>query len=95
MKFFVWLIRILVFGVLLILALANRQPATLNFYLGHPWTAPLILIGLAFFMVGLLAGLLSATPALFRHKLENGRLKRELKSARVPRPQPEQPPPQM
>lgn len=95
MKFFIWLIRILVFGVLLMLALANTQTATLNFYLGHAWTAPLILIGLAFFVVGLLAGWLSATPTLFRHRLENGRLKRELKTARAPRPQPEEQPPVM
>jgi len=93
MKFFVWLLRIVVFGVLLMLALANTQPTTLYFYLGHAWTAPLILIGLAFFVVGLLAGWLSATPTVFRHKLENGRLKRELKSARAPRaPSEEQPP---
>jgi len=95
MKFLVWLIRILVFAALLLLALKNVQPTTLYFYLDHSWTAPLILIGLAFFVVGLLAGWLSATPTLFRHKLENGRLKRELKSARVPRPAPEQQPPLM
>lgn len=95
MRFIVWLIRILVFVLLLLLALANTQQATLNFYLGHYWSAPLILIGLAFFAVGLLAGWLSATPSLFRHKLENGRLKRELKSARAPRPAPDQQPPLM
>jgi lipopolysaccharide assembly protein A len=93
MKILVWLIRILVFGALLLLALANVQPVTLNFYPGHAWTAPLILIGLAFFVIGLLAGWLSATPALFRHKLENGRLKRELKNAHAPRSEPEQQPP--
>ena len=95
MKFLAWLIRILVFVVLLLLALKNVQPVTLNFYLDHAWTAPLILICLAFFVVGLLAGWLSATPSLFRHKLENGRLKRELKSARVTTPAPEQQPPLM
>jgi uncharacterized integral membrane protein len=95
MRFIVWLIRILVFVLLLLLALANTQSATLNLYLGHAWTAPLILICVAFFVVGLLAGLLSATPTLFRHKLENGRLKRELKTARTPRPAPEQQPPLM
>ena len=47
-----------------------------------PWPAPLILIGLAFFVVGLLAGLLSSLPSLFRLRMENGRLKRELRVAR-------------
>jgi uncharacterized integral membrane protein len=82
MKFFVWLIRILVFIVLLVLALANTQTATLNFLAGYSWNAPLILIGLAFFVVGLLAGLLSSLPTVFRLRMENARLKRELRTAR-------------
>ena len=82
MKFIVWLIRVLVFVLLLVLALANTQTATLNFVAGYAWQAPLILIGLAFFVVGLLAGLLSALPAIFRLRLENGRLKRDLRAAR-------------
>lgn len=82
MKFIVWLIRVLVFVLLLVLALANTQTATLNFVAGYSWPAPLILIGLAFFGVGLIAGLLSALPAIFRMRLENGRLKRDLRTAR-------------
>ncbi|GAB7535391.1 lipopolysaccharide assembly LapA domain-containing protein [Burkholderia sp. 22PA0099] len=82
MKFVVWLIRVLVFVLLLVLALANTQSTTLNFLAGYAWQAPLILIGLAFFVVGLVAGLLSALPAVLRMRLENGRLKRDLRSAR-------------
>jgi uncharacterized integral membrane protein len=82
MKFIVWLIRVLVFVLLLVLALANTQTATLNFVAGYAWQAPLILIGLAFFAVGLLAGLLSALPSIFRLRIENGRLKRDLRAAR-------------
>jgi putative membrane protein len=82
MKFIVWLIRVLVFVLLLVLALANTQTATLNFLAGYVWQAPLILIGLAFFGVGLLAGLVSSFPAMIRLRLENGRLKRELRTAR-------------
>ena len=82
MKFIVWLIRVLVFVLLLVLALSNTQTATLNFLAGYFWQAPLILIGLAFFVVGLLAGLVSSMPAMVRLRLENGRLKRELRIAR-------------
>ncbi|CAH2770863.1 MAG: Putative transmembrane protein [uncultured Caballeronia sp.] len=82
MKFFVWLIRVLVFVFLLMLALANTQSATLNFLAGYFWQAPLILIGLAFFVVGLVAGLLSSLPSLFRLRMKNARLKRELRVAR-------------
>jgi lipopolysaccharide assembly protein A len=82
MRLIAWVIRVLVFVLLLVLALANTQPATLNFLAGYAWQAPLILIGLAFFIAGLLAGLLSALPALFRMRVENGRLKRDLRTAR-------------
>ncbi len=37
MKFVVWLIRVLVFVLLLVLALANTQTATLNFLAGYNW----------------------------------------------------------
>jgi uncharacterized integral membrane protein len=82
MKLIAWVVRILVFVVLLVLALANTQQATLNFPLGHSWPAPLILIGLVFFVAGLLAGLLSALPSLFRLRFENARVKRDLRAAR-------------
>ena len=92
MKFIVWLIRVLVFVLLLVLALANTQTTTLNFLAGYSWQAPLILIGLAFFVVGLLAGLLSALPGVFRLRMENGRLKRDLRTAReTPTPSAEPP----
>jgi uncharacterized integral membrane protein len=92
MKFIVWLIRVLVFVLLLVLALSNTQPATLNFLAGYEWSAPLILIGLAFFVIGLLAGLVSAMPAVVRLRMENGRLRRELRVARETPPVVEQPP---
>jgi uncharacterized integral membrane protein len=74
MKFIVWLVRVLVFVLLLVLALSNTQNATLNFLAGYAWQAPLILIGLAFFVVGLLAGLVSSLPGVFRLRLENARI---------------------
>lgn len=92
MKVIVWLIRILVFVILLVLALANTQGATLNFFAGYAWQAPLVLIGLAFFGVGLLAGLISSLPAMVRLKLENGRLKRDLRAARETPPVVAEPP---
>jgi uncharacterized integral membrane protein len=92
MKFIVWLIRVLVFVLLLVLALSNTQLATLNFLAGYTWSAPLILIGLAFFVIGLLAGLVSAMPAVVRLRMENGRLRRELRVARETPAVVEQPP---
>lgn len=92
MKLIVWLIRALVFVLLLVLALANTQTAALNFLAGYAWQAPLILIGLAFFAAGLIAGLVSLMPAVVRLRLENGRLKRELRTMRETTPVPAEPP---
>jgi lipopolysaccharide assembly protein A len=92
MRLIAWVIRVLVFVLLLVLALANTQTVTLNFLAGYSWTAPLILIGLAFFVVGLLAGLISALPGVFRLRMENGRLKRELRVARETPPPVVEPP---
>jgi lipopolysaccharide assembly protein A len=81
MRFIVWLLRALVFVVLLILALANTQEVSLRFA-GFTWPAPLILIGLAFFAAGLFAGVLAAAPALVRMRLENARLRRQIKNVK-------------
>lgn len=78
MKFFVWLLRAAVFVVFLGLALTNTQQVQLVLA-GYVWCAPLILIGLAFFLVGLLAGWLFTWLAALPQRLEIGRLKRELR----------------
>jgi lipopolysaccharide assembly protein A len=82
MKLIVWLFRVLIFVLLLVLAVENRDLVTLHFYADYDWSAPLILIGLAFFIVGMLAGLLTAVAPILRLRMENGRLKRDLRVAR-------------
>lgn len=86
MKFIVWLIRVLIFVVFLVLALANLQDGSLNLLAGYTWTAPMILIGLAFFVIGALAGLLAALPGWLRRGREISRLRRELKVLRDGQP---------
>ncbi|BBE09915.1 Hypothetical protein MCB1EB_1754 [Mycoavidus cysteinexigens] len=94
MRFLVWLVRLLVFAVLLLLALANTQTVILNFFAGYSWQAPLITIGFAFFAVGVFAGLLFTLPTNFHRQFEIGRLKRELKRVReLPNARDELPPP--
>lgn len=81
MKLIVWIIRLVVFLLLLFLALANTHEATLYLFLGHIWTAPLILIGLAFFVAGMLMGVLATLPSLVRHRLDLRRTRRALNRA--------------
>jgi lipopolysaccharide assembly protein A len=78
--------------VLVILALDNLQSATLKVPGLPDWNVPQIVIGLVFLAVGLVLGLLSAAPHYARVRFENGRLKRDLHSARNPSTTPTEPP---
>ena len=57
-----WTLRALVFLVLLAFALNNQQSSSLQFFFGAQWQAPQILIVLAAFACGLLAGVLAMAP---------------------------------
>ncbi|WP_347554794.1 lipopolysaccharide assembly protein LapA domain-containing protein [Robbsia sp. KACC 23696] len=82
MKFIVWLIRLIIFVVFLVLALGNLQDVQLNLLAGYVWNAPMIVVGLVFFVIGALAGLLAALPGLLRRGREISRLRREVKTLR-------------
>ena len=72
-----WAIRLIIFSFLLLFALRNTQPVTLNFIPGYVWDAPLVIVLLAFFAGGAVLGALSLVGVIFRQRLEIGRLKRE------------------
>jgi uncharacterized integral membrane protein len=76
MKPLVWIIRIVLFVLLFALALRNTSDATLQLFFGTAWRAPLILILLACFGLGMLAGLLAMVPRLTRLRLEVNRLRK-------------------
>lgn len=82
MKFIVWLIRLVVFVVFLVLALGNLQDVQLNWFAGYSSTAPMIVVGLGFFVIGALVGVVSAVPGAMRRSRENARLRREIKTLR-------------
>lgn len=92
MKLIVWIVRLVVFLFLLCLALANTGEVTLNLFLGHVWTAPLIMIGLAFFVVGGVIGVLATLPSLMRQRLELRRARRDLARAQRDPEATDQPP---
>jgi len=80
MRIVTWILRLLLFLLLLAFAARNTAPATLKFYFDLAWEAPLILLLLAFFAAGALFGLLAALGALFRQRREIGRLRREARA---------------
>jgi uncharacterized integral membrane protein len=85
MQFLTWLIRIVLFVVLVGFAASNRQPTELKFFSSELiWHAPLVLHLLAFFIGGVVVGLLAAMPGMFRQRREIARLRRDVDALRQP-----------
>lgn len=70
MKLVAWIIRIVLFALLFVLALRNTADVSLQLFFDAVWRAPLILILLAAFVLGALAALISVAPSLMRQRLE-------------------------
>jgi putative membrane protein len=67
-----------VFVVLLLFAIKNAEPVTLQFYFDRAWQAPLVFVVLASFAAGAIFGVIACMPALVRIRREAAGLKREL-----------------
>jgi uncharacterized integral membrane protein len=57
-----WILQAAIFFALFVFALNNRQEATVHLFFGTDWRAPLILVVLAAFAGGLVAGILAMVP---------------------------------
>lgn len=79
MRYLNWVLRALLFILLLGFALKNDQPATLRYFFGYEWTSPLVLVILIFLALGAGLGVLSMLPNLLRQRREIARLKRDLR----------------
>lgn len=73
-----WLLKGLLFLLLLGLAVKNSDPVTLRYYLGVEWQAPLALVLFAFFVGGASMGLLAMLAPWVRQRSEIRRLRAEL-----------------
>ena len=70
----------LLFIMLLGFALKNSQPAELHYYLGLIWQAPLSLMLLITFSIGVLAGILACVGVMIKQKRQVMSLRKELKT---------------
>jgi lipopolysaccharide assembly protein A len=68
MKYLTWLLKAAIFFTLFAFALNNQQDATVHFFFGTQWTAPLVLVVLAAFAAGLVIGALGMVPRWLRHR---------------------------
>lgn len=70
MKYLTWLLKAAIFFTLFAFALNNQQDVTVHFFFGTYWRAPLVLVVLAAFALGLAIGALGMVPRWWRHRTE-------------------------
>lgn len=68
MKYLMWLLKAAIFFTLFAFALNNQQDATVHFFFGTQWRAPLVLVVLTAFSAGLAVGVLGMVPRWWRHR---------------------------
>ena len=68
MKYYLWLLKAAIFFTLFAFALNNQQDATVHFFFGTSLTAPLVLVVLAAFALGLIVGVLGMVPRWLKHR---------------------------
>ncbi len=73
-----WVVKIVIFVLLVGFAVKNTDPITVRFYLGYEWHSPLVFVLLVFFAAGAAFGALSSLPYAFRHRREIRDLRHEL-----------------
>jgi uncharacterized integral membrane protein len=78
MKLIIWLLRAVLFVVLLGFAIKNSSIVTLHFFLDTAWSLPLVIVMLVFFSVGAAVGLSAALGVFLRQRRELARLSKEL-----------------
>ncbi|TCP16055.1 LapA family protein [Simplicispira metamorpha] len=68
MKYLLWLLKAAIFFTLFAFALNNQQDATVHFFFGTQWRAPLVLVVLSAFAVGVAVGVLGMVPRWWMHR---------------------------
>ena len=79
MKYLTWLLKAAIFFTLFAFALNNQQDVTVHFFFGTYWRAPLVLVVLAVFALGLAVGALGMVPRWWRHRNEARRVRQQAK----------------
>ena len=69
MKYLMWLLKAAIFFTLFAFALNNQQDATVHFFFGTQWRAPVVLVVLAAFALGLAVGALGMVPRWWKHRM--------------------------
>jgi lipopolysaccharide assembly protein A len=76
MKYLGWLLKAAIFFTLFAFALNNQQDVTVHFFFGTLWRAPLVLVVLTAFAIGVAIGALGMVPRWWQQKAAARRAQR-------------------
>jgi uncharacterized integral membrane protein len=79
LRFFSLIAWAALFTVVLLFAIKNAEPVTLQFYFDRSWQAPLVFVVLASFAAGAACGVIACLPPLVRQRRELAGLQKELR----------------
>lgn len=68
MRVLIWLAAVLLFFFLLAFALNNQHVVTVHWFFGHAWTAPMIVVVLSAFALGVVLSMLALAPRRWRER---------------------------
>ncbi len=83
MRYLSWILRLLLFVLLLGFAFKNSDPVSVRFYLGSQWEASLALVVLVFFGIGAAAGVIACFAYIYRQRREILQMRKELRARPV------------
>jgi putative membrane protein len=73
-----WTLKAAIFFTLFAFALNNQQDATVNFFFGRFWQAPVVLVVLVAFAAGVMVGVLGMVPRWWTQRQTARRMKKSL-----------------
>lgn len=68
MRALLWLFRAAIFFTLFAFALNNNHEATVKWFFGHEWRAPMVIIVLSAFALGCALGIMAMLPSWWKHR---------------------------
>jgi len=81
MKYILWLLKAAIFFTLFAFALNNQQDTAVHFFFGTEWHAPLVLVVLTAFAIGLAVGALGMVPRWWKHRVAARRAHQKMAAA--------------
>lgn len=79
MRYLNWVLRTVLFIVLLGFAVKNDEPVTLRYFFGYEWQSSQVVVLLIFFASGAAVGVLAMFANVLEQRREIARLKRDIR----------------